>query len=257
MNIISVANQKGGVGKTTSVLNIGAGLSKVGKKVLLIDLDPQNHLSRWLEHNPSDGKPTVSEMIYQEVSGIQNYDFSQFVRTHPKENVDFIPANHMLSGLLSILGTDRDSQNVLNRIFHQEFFLQYDYIVLDCQPSLDLLVANALKASDQLMIPVQADLLAYEGVQDMLTTFQKVKQTSEIGGQLRMLLTMYQKNTKMSNSVWEALKKSYGNLVFHTPIPFRAEAKNSTATRNSSVNSKNSEVGQQYMAVVKEMIWER
>lgn len=255
MNIISVANQKGGVGKTTSVLNIGAGLSKVGKKVLLIDLDPQNHLSRWLEHNPSDGKPTVSEMIYQEVSGIQNYDFSQFVRTHPKENVDFIPANHMLSGLLSILGTDRDSQNVLNRIFHQEFFLQYDYIVLDCQPSLDLLVANALKSSDQLMIPVQADLLAYEGTDDMLATFQKIKQLPLLSkNQVRMLLTMYQKNTKMSNSVWEALKKSYGNMVFETPISFRAEAKNSTATRNSLVNLNGSGVGQQYMEVVKEVL---
>ena len=128
----------------------------------------------------------------------------------------------MLSGLLSILGTDRDSQNVLNRILHQEFFLQYDYIVLDCQPSLDLLVANALKSSDQLMIPVQADLLAYEGTDETPATFQKIKQLPLISkSQVRMLLTMYQKNTKMSNSVWEALKKSYGNMVFETPISFR------------------------------------
>ena len=137
MYIISVANQKGGVGKTTSVLNIGAGLAKVGKKVLLMDLDPQNHLSRWLKHNPNDGKPTVSEMIYQEVSGTRNYDLSRIYPYPSNGRCGFYPSQPYASGLLSILGTDRDSQNVLNRILHQEFFLQYDYIVLDCQPSLD------------------------------------------------------------------------------------------------------------------------
>lgn len=256
MNVIAVANQKGGVGKTTSVLNLGAGLAKRGKRVLLIDLDPQNHLSRWLEYVPGDGQPTVSELIYQEVSGIRNAGFDPFIRRNEKEKVDFIPANHMLSGLLSILGSDRDSQNVLSRIFQQDFFQPYDYLLIDCQPSLDLLVANALKAADRLLIPVQADLLAYEGTDDMLSTFQRVKQSAIAPYQIRMLLTMYQKHTKMSNAVWQALRDSYGDMVLEAPISFRAEAKNSTATRSSLVNISGSEVGRQYMKIVEQLLKE-
>ena len=119
--IISVANQKGGVGKTTTVLNIGAGLAKVGKKVLLIDADPQNHLSRWLDFTP-DEKPTLSDMIYQNVSGVQINAVQDFIRTNKKLNVDYIPASPIMSGAVTILGLDGDSQNVLSRIFKQPYF---------------------------------------------------------------------------------------------------------------------------------------
>ena len=119
--IISVANQKGGVGKTTTTLNIGAGLIKVGKRVLLIDADPQNHLSRWLGFTP-DSKPTLSDLIYQEVSGAKTNNYSDFIRKNQTENIDYIPSTRIMSGAIMILGLDNDSQNVLSRIFKQPYF---------------------------------------------------------------------------------------------------------------------------------------
>ena len=253
--IISVANQKGGVGKTTTVLNIGAGLAKVGKKVLLIDADPQNHLSRWLDFTP-DEKPTLSDMIYQNVSGVQINAVQDFIRTNKKLNVDYIPASPIMSGAVTILGLDGDSQNVLSRIFKQPYFSEnYDDIIFDCQPSLDLLVSNSLKACDKLLIPVQADPLAYEGVSDMLLKLQQSKQTQAIQPYLLgMLLTMYQKNTQVSNAVKDALHNSYGNLVFGSEIDYRTEAKKSSVTHNCLVTDEKSRIGQQYAYIVQEIL---
>lgn len=253
--IISVANQKGGVGKTTTVLNIGAGLAKANQKVLLIDLDSQNHLSRWLGYITSDGKPTVSELIYQEVSGINSNNYEQYIRHNKQESVDYIPSNHMLSGVLGILGADSDSVNVLKRVFDNDFFAVYDYIIIDCQPSLDLLVSNALSACDKLLVPVQADLLAYEGVNQMLQTYQRVKQITDISDFiLGVLPTMYDKRTVISNEILQALNESYGDYVIEPPISYRVEAKNSSATRTSLVNQKHSVVGDEYMQVVTEIL---
>ena len=102
--IISVANQKGGVEKTTTTLNIGAGLIKVGKRVLLIDADPQNHLSRWLGFTP-DSKPTLSDLIYQEVSGAKTNNYSDFIRKNQTENIDYIPSTRIMSGAITIVKT--------------------------------------------------------------------------------------------------------------------------------------------------------
>lgn len=253
--IISVANQKGGVGKTTTTLNIGAGLIKVGKRVLLIDADPQNHLSRWLGFTP-DSKPTLSDLIYQEVSGAKTNNYSDFIRKNQTENIDYIPSTRIMSGAIMILGLDNDSQNVLSRIFKQPYFSEnYDYIIFDCQPSLDLLVSNSLKACDKLLIPVQADPLAYEGVSDMLLKLQQSKQTQAIQPYLLgMLLTMYQKNTQVSNAVKDALHNSYGNLVFGSEIDYRTEAKKSSVTHNCLVTDEKSRIGQQYAYIVQEIL---
>ena len=251
--IIAVANQKGGVAKTTSVINIGAGLALKGKKVLLIDTDNQSHLSRFLGYDGTDGKPTISEMIWQTVSKVQK-PVSEAIRKS-ELGVDYIPSNFMLAGIISILGTDSDSTGVFSRLFSDGTFDEYDYIIIDCPPTLDLLVSNALKACDKVLIPVQSDFWAYEGVDQILATLQRAKQTSDIKPYvLGMLVTMYNKRTNSARAIMDAMNESYGEYVFENAIAFRDEVKVATIEHKTLVGKKNSITGQQYMAVVEEII---
>ena len=251
--IIAVANQKGGVAKTTSVINIGAGLALKDKKVLLVDTDNQSHLSRFLGYDSTDGKPTISELIWQTVSKVQK-PVSEAIRKS-ELGVDYIPSNFMLAGIISILGTDSDSTGVFSRLFSDGTFDEYDYIIIDCPPTLDLLVSNALKACDKVLIPVQSDFWAYEGVDQILATLQRAKQTSDIKPYvLGMLVTMYNKRTNSARAIMDAMNESYGEYVFETAIAFRDEVKVATIEHKTLVERKNSITGQQYMAVVEEII---
>ena len=251
--IIAVANQKGGVAKTTSVINIGAGLALKGKKVLLVDTDNQSHLSRFLGYDGTDGKPTISELIWQTVSKVQK-PVSEAIRKS-ELGVDYIPSNFMLAGIISILGTDSDSTGVFSRLFSDGTFDEYDYIIIDCPPTLDLLVSNALKACDKVLIPVQSDFWAYEGVDQILATLQRAKQTSDIKPYvLGMLVTMFNKRTNSAKAIMDAMNESYGEYVFETAIAFRDEVKVATIEHKTLVGKKNSITGQQYMAVVEEII---
>lgn len=251
--IIAVANQKGGVAKTTTAINVGAGFVLSGKKVLLVDTDNQCHLSRWLGYDSQDGKPTVSELIWQTVSGVQQ-PVDNFIRHNDTENIDYIPSNFMLAGIISILGTDSDSTGVFSRLFSNDYFKKYDYIIIDCPPTLDLLVSNALKACDKVLIPVQSDFWAYEGVDQLLATLQRVKTGDIKQYVLGMLITMFNKRTNSAKEIMGALQDSYGDLVFENQIAFRDEVKVSSITHKSLVRQKNSITGQQYMAVVNEII---
>ena len=251
--IIAVANQKGGVAKTTSVINIGAGLALKGKKVLLVDTDNQSHLSRFLGYDGTDGKPTISELIFQTVSKVMK-PVSEAIRKS-ELGVDYIPSNFMLAGIISILGTDSDSTGVFSRLFSDGTFDEYDYIIIDCPPTLDLLVSNALKACDKVLIPVQSDFWAYEGVDQILATLQRAKQASDIKPYvLGMLVTMYNKRTNSARAIMDAMNESYGEYVFETAIAFRDEVKVATIEHKTLVGRKNSITGQQYMAVVDEII---
>ena len=251
--IIAVANQKGGVAKTTSVINIGAGLALKGEKVLLVDTDNQSHLSRFLGYDGTDGKPTISELIWQTVSKVQK-PVSEAIRKS-ELGVDYIPSNFMLAGIISILGTDSDSTGVFSRLFSDGTFDEYDYIIIDCPPTLDLLVSNALKACDKVLIPVQSDFWAYEGVDQILATLQRAKQTSDIKPYvLGMLVTMYNKRTNSARAIMDAMNESYGEYVFENAIAFRDEVKVATIEHKTLVGKKNSVTGQQYMAVVEEII---
>ena len=251
--IIAVANQKGGVAKTTSVINIGAGLALKGKKVLLVDTDNQSHLSRFLGYDGTDGKPTISELVWQTVSKVQK-PVSEAIRKS-ELGVDYIPSNFMLAGIISILGTDSDSTGVFSRLFSDGTFDEYDYIIIDCPPTLDLLVSNALKACDKVLIPVQSDFWAYEGVDQILATLQRAKQTSDIKPYvLGMLVTMYNKRTNSARAIMDAMNESYGEYVFENAIAFRDEVKVATIEHKTLVGKKNSITGQQYMAVVEEII---
>jgi len=251
--IIAVANQKGGVAKTTSVINIGAGLALKGKKVLLVDTDNQSHLSRFLGYDGTDGNPTISELIFQTVSRVMK-PVSEAIRKS-ELGVDYIPSNFMLAGIISILGTDSDSTGVFSRLFSDGAFDEYDYIIIDCPPTLDLLVSNALKACDKVLIPVQSDFWAYEGVDQILATLQRAKQASDIKPYvLGMLVTMFNKRTNSAKAIMDAMNESYGEYVFETAIAFRDEVKVATIEHKTLVGKKNSITGQQYMAVVDEII---
>ena len=251
--IIAVANQKGGVAKTTSVINIGAGLTIKGKKVLLVDTDNQSHLSRFLGYDGTDGKPTISELIWQTVSKVQK-SVSDAIR-RSELGVDYIPSNFMLAGIISIFGTDSDSTGVFSRLFSDGAFDEYDYIIIDCPPTLDLLVSNALKACDKVLIPVQSDYWAYEGVDQLLATLQRAKQTSDIKPYvLGMLVTMFNRRTNSAKAIMDAMNESYGEYVFENAIAFRDEVKVATIEHKTLVGKKSSITGQQYMSVVEEII---
>ena len=200
-----------------------------------------------------DGKPTIAELIWQTVSKLRQ-PVADAVR-HSELGVDYIPSNFMLAGILSILGTDSDSTGVFSRLFSDSAFEAYDYIIIDCPPTLDLLVSNALKACDKVLIPVQSDYWAYEGVDQLLATLQRTKQTDDIKPYvLGMLITMFNKRTNSAKAIMDAMTDSYGEFVFDTAIAFRDEVKVATIEHKTLVGKKNSITGQQYMAVVDEII---
>lgn len=245
---LAISNSKGGCGKTTTVMNLGAACSAKGRRVLLVDLDPQHHLSNWLGFEP-DGKPTATEMIYNAVAGLPIV-YEDYVRHSKTENLDYIPSTKLLSGMLSIIATDSNSFEVLKRVFSDNFFKKYNYIFFDCQTALDLLVTNVLKCCDKLLIPVQADKLCYDGVPEMINAFIHIKNNPDIKKYLLgMLVTIYETNTNHSATIYSKLKESYGDLVFNQYISKRTEAKNAVGFNRSSVCDKNSTVGKQYREV--------
>lgn len=171
--VIAVANQKGGVGKSTSVYNIGAGLAMNGKNVLLIDVDPQGDLTKMLgQRKPHDLPVTLGNALNDVVADTENSSHPEILRHH--EGFDFVPANRTLSAVEVSLVNVMSRETVLRR-YVNSIKKPYDYVLLDCNPSLGMLVINALSASDYVLIPVQADYLAAEDMTELVGTVQNVK----------------------------------------------------------------------------------
>lgn len=249
--IITIANEKGGVAKTTSAINIAAGLSIRGKNVLLADIDSQAHLTNWLGFT-FDGKPTIAELIYQTVAQFP-VSHGEFIRHNSKLNLDYIPATPMLAGAVTTLHADQtDETTVFSRIFSDGFFSKYDYIIIDCCPSLDLRITNAVICSDILLITVQSDPIPYQGTDKMLKTLLRMKPTANIGEDVLILPTMAM-NIQVSKAVLEAIRASYGSMVL-PEIPFRASVKNSSANKTVLVKRTSDVVGRAYMSVVDALI---
>lgn len=252
--VFSIANEKGGVGKTTTAMNIGAALHKAGKKVLLIDLDQQGNLTSYLGHNPEQDAVSISDLIYYAVSG-HRVDYEDCICTNA-DGIDYIPSSVMLATAVSILGNDRNSQTVLQRILRDSAFEKYDCILLDCRPSLDLLVVNALVASQKLIIPVQAEYYAVDGLSGLMDTYQNIRSTANPGLQIcGVLVTMYDSRTNTSREVEGFLREQLGNLVFQTMIPRLNEAVKSTSAKRSLVFEKTSRLGALYDAVAEEILY--
>ena len=210
--IISVANQKGGVGKTTTTVNLSTILAKKGKKVLLIDTDPQGNATSGLGVS-KDVELSVYDIL------IGDTEFDETLQETAIKNLKVCPSNISLAGaevqLVSMMSREQRLKTKLDKIKDQ-----YDYILIDCPPSLGLVTLNAFTASDSVLIPVQCEYFALEGLGQLLNTVnlvkKKKKKNLEIEG---ALLTMYDARTNLSNQVVKEVKKYFEDKVYKTVIP--------------------------------------
>ncbi len=198
--IISVINQKGGVGKTTTVINLAAGLSIKGKKILVIDLDPQGNATTGLGLSNSGNSETT---IYNVLNG--NKKISEVIQKTKFENLNIITSNVDLSGLeVETAGDNRRAfklKDELSAILNDSR-AHYDYILIDCPPSLSLLTIMALVASDALVVPLQTEFFALEGLTQLMKTIQRIKSNLNPNLDIRgILLTMFDKRNKLSSQV--------------------------------------------------------
>ena len=218
--VIAVVNQKGGTAKTTTVENLGIGLAKAGKKVLLIDTDPQASLTICLGYpRPDDLPMTLTDLLSSSINE-RPVNLSEGI-LHQAEGVDLIPANIEMAGLEVALVNTMNRERMLKQ-FLEPIKGSYDYILLDCMPSLGMLTVNALAAADAALIPVQANYLSAKGLEQLLQTINKVKR--QINPKLRIegiLLTMVDGRTNYAKDISSLIRQTYGAKikVFDAVIP--------------------------------------
>ena len=211
--IIAIANQKGGVGKTTTTINLAASLAHEGKRVLIIDADPQANSTSGYGIDPR----TMSSSIYECLVDEYPIDGSQVGTCI--EGLDLIGSRIDLAGAELELINKPDREKVLSRLL-QGVVEKYDFILIDCSPSLGLITVNALTAAHSVIIPVQAEYFALEGISKLLNTIRIIKSKLNPGLEIEgFLLTMYDARLRLANQIFEELKGHFGDMVFNTVIP--------------------------------------
>lgn len=255
-SIIGIVNQKGGTGKTTSCVNLGVDLAHQGKKVLLVDCDPQGSLTISMGHPQPDALSVALADLM--VNAMNNEPISPGNGIlHHEEGVDLLPANISLAGMEVSLVNAMSRETTLKRVL-ANFSKEYDHILLDCSPSLGMLTINALAAADRLIIPVQAQYLSIKGVEQLLGTVARVKQN--INRKLKIdgvLLTMVDNRTNNSREISALLRNTYGSRikVFNTEIPRSVRAAEISAEGSSIFeHDPGGKVAQAYHSLTREVL---
>lgn len=251
MKTISIFNQKGGVGKTTSVVNLAVSLSRLNKKVLVIDFDPQANTTTGLGFDKNELEKSIYKMFYDEGDNYKEYILKS------EEGPYLIASENSLSGLeVELVSLDEvERLKMLSQII-EEIKKDFDIILIDCPPSLGLLSLNALVASDSIIIPIQTEYYALEGVSELLKTYQTIKESIkedlEIEG---VLLCMFDKDTDLSYEVVEEVKSFFKEKVFSTMIPRNIKLAEAPSFGKSVITyDEKSKGARAYLSLAKELV---
>ena len=254
--VIAICNQKGGVSKTTTTANLGVGLVRAGKKVLVIDADPQGNLSQSLGiENPDELEIALPNIMEQIMTG-EEVDVTQGI-VHHKEGLDLMPCNIDLSAV------DVSLVHVLSREFIMKTYVDsmrefYDYILIDCMPSLGVITINSLTASDSVLIPVQAAYLPVKGLEQLIKTISLVQKL--LNQEIRfegILISMLNARTNYAKDIMELIREYYGEAIpiFESKIPFSVKAAETSAAGVSIFTlDKKHPVAQAYEKLTEEVI---
>lgn len=249
--LIAIANNKGGVGKTTTALNLAAALAEKHRKILLIDLDPQGGLTAGLGFNPDNFEKTVYDILID--SSVQLH--TAIIHTK-SANIDLLPANQDLSGAeVELIGEVAWESTLKNALNGRGDTGTYDYVLMDCPPSLGVLTVNALVAAQSVIIPLQCEYLAMRGLRELSKTIDKVRARVNPTLGLKILRTMHQKRTIHSSDVVEEVQKVFGESVYKPIIKRTIKFAESSIAGESILDyMKNSDVANAYRELAEEVI---